>query len=107
MAESRDFLPEDARECLRGTLAEECHRDRVDGVYKIFITSTLQDFRTDYNTLLFLNCTELNHCTTIQLDDFHNTFSTNTMRVILMPVGPPGSGKSTLCNGLKQVFPLV
>ncbi|GAB7326253.1 hypothetical protein MBLNU13_g10237t1 [Cladosporium sp. NU13] len=24
------------------------------------------------------------------------------MRVILMPVGPPGSGKSTLCNGLKQ-----
>ena len=25
------------------------------------------------------------------------------MRVILMPVGPPGSGKSTLCNGLKQV----
>ena len=24
------------------------------------------------------------------------------MRTILLPVGPPGSGKSTLCNGLQQ-----
>lgn len=24
------------------------------------------------------------------------------MRTIILPVGPPGSGKSTLCNGLQQ-----
>lgn len=24
------------------------------------------------------------------------------MRTILVPIGPPGSGKSTLCNGLQQ-----
>lgn len=29
------------------------------------------------------------------------------MRTILMPIGPPGAGKSTLCNGLQQFMRAV
>jgi hypothetical protein len=29
------------------------------------------------------------------------------MRTILLPIGPPGAGKSTLCNGLQQFMKAI
>lgn len=29
------------------------------------------------------------------------------MRTIILPIGPPGSGKSTLCNGLQQFMTAI
>jgi len=93
--------------CLRTiSVAEEGHRNQLKANIK---TPKLTLYVPDHQSQILAKTYGPDSrakqfcCSATWPDSNYEVFTLSTMRVILMPVGPPGSGKSTLCNGLKQV----